>query len=67
MDLKVQVEEVPAKFQEIMNHVMRGKDVVIMDKQKAVARVVAITDDQDSQEDDKWTSDDFDIKLSKDL
>ena len=67
MDLKVQVEEAPVKFQEIMQQIMRGKDVVIMDKQKAVARIVPISSDQESQKDDKWTSDDFDIQLSKDL
>jgi len=67
MEIQVQVEEAPVKFQEIMRHVMQGKDVILIDKQKPVARIVPIISDQESQGDDRWTSDDFDIQVSKDL
>ncbi len=63
MDMKVQVEEAPAKFQEIMQMVMEGNDVLIMDQHKAIARIVPVVPDQPSKEDDKWTTDDFDIQL----
>ena len=63
MDMKVQLEEAAAKFQEIMQMVMKGNDVLIMDKQKAVARIVPVVSDEPSKEEDKWTTDDFDIKL----
>ena len=67
MELKIQVDEAPAKFQEIIQQVLRGQEVILMDKQKSVARILPISSNQETQEDDKWTSDDFDIQLSKDL
>lgn len=66
MNMKVQVEEAAAKFQEILQTVINGNDVLIMDKEKAVARMVPVVSDQPAKGDDIWTSDDFDIKLSKD-
>jgi len=66
MNMKVQVEEAAAKFQEILQTVINGNDVLIMDKEKAVARIVPVVSDKPAEEDGKWTSDDFDIKLSKD-
>jgi len=66
MNMKVQVEEAAAKFQEILQTVKNGNDVLIMDKEKPVARIVPVVSDQPAKEDGKWTSDDFDIQLSKD-
>jgi prevent-host-death family protein len=67
MEMKIQVEEAAVKFQEIMRHVLQGKDVILVDKQKPVARIVPIASEKESQGDDRWTSDDFDIQVSKDL
>ena len=65
MKKKVQIEEAQNKFQELLAVVLKGSDVIIMDKQKPVAKLVRINSDKDAKKDDKWTSTDFDIKLSE--
>jgi prevent-host-death family protein len=67
MDMKVQVDEAPAKFNEIMEKINRGKSVILMDKNKPVARIIPLTPDKKSGREDKWTSEDFDIQLSEDI
>jgi antitoxin (DNA-binding transcriptional repressor) of toxin-antitoxin stability system len=64
MKKKVQIEEVPNKFQELLAVVLKGSDVIIMDKHKAVAKLVRI-ENGDREKKDKWTTDDFDIKISE--
>jgi antitoxin (DNA-binding transcriptional repressor) of toxin-antitoxin stability system len=65
MKKKVQIEEIQNKFQEILAIALKGSDVIIMDKHKAVAKLVRINSDEGAKKEDKWTSDDFDIKLSE--
>jgi antitoxin (DNA-binding transcriptional repressor) of toxin-antitoxin stability system len=65
MKKKVQVEEVPGNFQQLLAVALKGSDVIIMDKHKAVAKLVRIDADNNTKKEDKWTSDDFDIKLSE--
>lgn len=65
MKKKVQIEEMQNKFQEILAIALKGSDVIIMDKHKAVAKLVRINSEKDAKKEDKWTSDDFDIKLSE--
>ena len=63
MKKKVQIEEVPGKFQELLATVLKGSDVIIMDKNRAIAKLVRINSDKDAKKEDKWTTDDFDIRL----
>ena len=65
MKKKVQIEEVPGKFQELLATVLKGSDVIIMDKHRAIAKLVRINSDEGAKKEDKWTTDDFDIKLSE--
>jgi len=65
MKKKVQIEEVASKFQEILAVVLKGSDVIIMDKHKAVAKLVRIDNGDGEKKEDKWTTDDFDIQLSE--
>jgi len=65
MKKKVQIEEVPNKFQELLAVVLKGSDVIIMDKHKAVAKLVRIDNGDGEKKGDKWTTDDFDIQLSE--
>jgi antitoxin (DNA-binding transcriptional repressor) of toxin-antitoxin stability system len=65
MKKKVQIEEMQNKFQEILAIALKGSDVIIMDKHKAVAKLVRIHSEKGAKKEDKWTSDDFDIKLSE--
>lgn len=65
MQKKVQLEEAQNNFQQVLAFVLKGSDVIIMDKHKAVAKLVRINSDKDSKKDDKWTTDDFDIKLAE--
>jgi len=65
MKKKVQIEEIQNKFQEILAIALKGSDVIIMDKHKAVAKLVRINSEKDAKKEDKWTTDDFDIKLSE--
>jgi antitoxin (DNA-binding transcriptional repressor) of toxin-antitoxin stability system len=63
MKKKVQIEEVPGKFQELLATVLKGYDVIIMDKGRAVAKFVRIESGKDEKKEDKWTTDDFNIQL----
>jgi len=65
MKKKVQIEEVQSNFQELLAVALKGSDVIIMDKHKAVAKLVRIDSGEDAKKEDKWTTDDFDIKLSE--
>ena len=65
MKKKVQIEEIQNKFQEILAIALKGSDVIIMDKHKAVAKLVRIDSGEGTKKEDKWTTDDFDIKLSE--
>ncbi len=65
MKKKVQIEEVPGKFQELLATVLKGSDVIIMDKHRPIAKLVRINSDEGAKKEDKWTTDDFDIKLSE--
>jgi antitoxin (DNA-binding transcriptional repressor) of toxin-antitoxin stability system len=65
MKKKVQIEEMQNKFQEILAIALKGSDVIIMDKHKAVAKLVRIDTEKGAKKEDKWTTDDFDIKLSE--
>jgi len=65
MKKKVQVEEVASKFQELLAAAIKGSDVIIMDKNKAVAKLVRINSKEGEKKEDKWTTDDFNIKLSE--
>ena len=64
MKKKVQIEEVPSKFQELLAAALKGSDVIIMDKHKAVAKLVRIDSGESDKKEGKWTTDDFNIKLS---
>ena len=65
MTKKVPIEEVQSNFQELLEAVMKGSDVIIMDKHKAVAKLVRIENGEREKKEDKWTSDDFDIQISE--
>jgi antitoxin (DNA-binding transcriptional repressor) of toxin-antitoxin stability system len=65
MQKKVQVEEIQNNFQQLLAVVLKGSDVIIMDKHKAIAKLVRIDSDKNSKKEDKWTTDDFDIHLSE--
>jgi antitoxin (DNA-binding transcriptional repressor) of toxin-antitoxin stability system len=65
MKKKVQVEEIQNNFRQYLKVVLKGSDVIIMDKQKAIAKLVRIAGEKSNSQEDKWTSDDFDIQLSE--
>jgi antitoxin (DNA-binding transcriptional repressor) of toxin-antitoxin stability system len=65
MKKKVQIEEVQSKFLELLAAALKGSDVIIMDKHKAVAKLVRIESGENEKKEDKWTTDDFDIQLSE--
>jgi antitoxin (DNA-binding transcriptional repressor) of toxin-antitoxin stability system len=65
MKKKVQIEEVQNNFQQFLAVALKGSDVIIMDKHKAIAKLVKIDSDKGSTKENKWTSDDFDIKLGE--
>ena len=64
MKKKVQVEEIQNNFKQLLTVALKGSDVIIMDKHKAIAKLVRIDTEESSTKEDKWTTDDFDIKLS---
>ena len=64
MRKKVQVEEIQNNFKQLLAVALKGSDVIIMDKHKAIAKLVRIDTEKSSTKEDKWTTDDFDIKLS---
>lgn len=63
MKKKVQIDEVSGKFPELLATVLKGSDVIIMDKHRAVAKLVRINSDKGEKKEDKWTTDDFNIQL----
>ena len=65
MKKKVQIEEAQNNFQQVLAVALKGSDVIIMDKHKAVAKLIRINTDEGVKKGDKWTSDDFDIKLGE--
>jgi antitoxin (DNA-binding transcriptional repressor) of toxin-antitoxin stability system len=67
MKKKVQIEEAQAKFLEMIEFVQKGSDVIIMDKHRAIAKLVRVDSEENESDKDKWTSKDFDIQLSDDL
>lgn len=66
MEKKVQVEEAQTKLSDLLEDVAKGIEIILMDKHKAVARLVKIDSNKDVSEEDRWTSDDFNIELSDD-
>jgi len=63
MKKKVQIEDVQNNFQQLLAVALKGSDVIIMDKHKAIAKLVRIDSGKGATKEDKWTTDDFDIKL----
>ena len=63
MKKKVQIEDVQSKFQELLAVVLKGSDVIIMDKHRAVPKLVRIDSGDSNKKEDKWTTDDFNIQL----
>lgn len=66
MEKKVQIEEAQNRFTNLLEDVAKGVDIIIMDKHKAIARLAKIDSNKDVPEEDRWTSDDFNIKLGDD-
>jgi antitoxin (DNA-binding transcriptional repressor) of toxin-antitoxin stability system len=66
MQMKIQMEEAGDRFNELLEQALKGTEVLIIDKKKAVARLVRIEADRAHKDKDKWTTDDFNIQLSKD-
>jgi antitoxin (DNA-binding transcriptional repressor) of toxin-antitoxin stability system len=67
MEKKVQIDEVKGRFQEFLKMALNGTDIIIMSNQKAIARLIRIDSEDESTDEDKWTTDDFDIQLSDEL
>jgi len=67
MEKKVQIDEVKGHFQELLKMALNGTDIIIMSNQKAIARLIRIDSEDESTDEDKWTTDDFDIQLSDEL
>ena len=65
MKKKVQIEDAQNNFQELLAIALKGSDVIIMDKHRPVAKLVRIESGEGAKKEDKWTTDDFDIKLSE--
>ena len=65
MKKKVQLEEAELKFREILSEVLKGKDVIILDKNKPIAQLTRIESSGKEGKSDRWTSDDFDIQLDE--
>ena len=63
MKKKVQIEDVQNNFEKLLAVALKGSDVIIMDKHRAIAKLVKIDSGKSAAKEDKWTSDDFDIKL----
>lgn len=63
MKKKVQLEDVQKNFTQFLDVALKGSDVIIMDKHKAIAKLVRLNSEKGSKKEDKWTTDDFDIKL----
>jgi antitoxin (DNA-binding transcriptional repressor) of toxin-antitoxin stability system len=66
MQMKIQIEEAGDRFNEMLALAMKGTEILIMDKKKTVARLIGEKSDLAEKDGNKWTSDDFDIKLSED-
>lgn len=67
MEKKVQIDEMKERFQELLKMALNGTDIIIMNNQKAIARLIRIDSEDESTDEDKWTTDDFDIQLSDEL
>ncbi len=67
MEKKVQIDEMQSRFQEFLRMALSGTDIIIMSNQKAIARLIRIESEDESTDQDKWTTDDFDIQLSDEL
>lgn len=67
MEKKVQIDEVKGYFLELLKMALNGTDIIIMSNQKAIARLIRIDSEDESTDEDKWTTDDFDIQLSDEL
>jgi prevent-host-death family protein len=68
---KVQVNEAQAQFQQLLEFVKKGEEIIIMDKNEPVAQLIAIPMHKkaglvSTDSGEKWTSEDFDIKLKDD-
>jgi antitoxin (DNA-binding transcriptional repressor) of toxin-antitoxin stability system len=67
MKKKVQIEEARNNFVDLLEEAIKGREIIIMDKHKPIARLVAITGEENEKKDSKWTSEDFDIQLNDEL
>lgn len=67
MQKKVQIEEARLKFNEILDEALKGKEVIIMDEDIPVARLVRIESEGKAKKENRWTTDDFNIQLDDEL
>lgn len=68
---KVQVNDAQAQFPQLLELVKKGEEIIIMDNNEPVAQLIAIPIHKkagltSSDKGEKWTSEDFDIKLGDD-
>ena len=67
MEKKVEFEEFEENIRKYLDYALKGRDVIIMDNKRPIAKLIRIKDERDSKKEDKWTTDDFDIQLSDEL
>jgi prevent-host-death family protein len=68
---KVQIKDAQAEFHRLLELVKQGEEIIIMDNNEPVAQLIAIPAHKkaglaSSNSGEKWTSEDFDIKLEED-
>ena len=68
---KVQINDAQTQFQQLLELVKKGEEIIIMDNNDPVAQLIAIPPHKkaglaSSESGEKWTSEDFDIKLGDD-
>jgi antitoxin (DNA-binding transcriptional repressor) of toxin-antitoxin stability system len=66
----IEKEHLLAQFDALIKQIESGAEVVIMDNQNAIAKIVKLTNQERSElkpnKTERWTADDFNLSLSDD-
>ena len=54
MEKKVQIDEAQQHFQELLKMALNGTDIIIMNNQKAIARLIRIDSEDKTTDEDRW-------------
>ena len=66
---QIDIQNLNTQLQTLLKNVQSGEEYIVIQNKKAVAKIIGLTSEEKAElnsvnGEEKWTEDDFDIKLS---